>query len=672
MSKVNFYTKVLFIFCVTTLFSLAFVLGFTQTSALALETEADNEFFADVQNADEDAINLDDETNDSSEISDDSLLTLPVGVPETGQYWYKEGSNYSFYKDGELQTGLIETDLKLNNTIGVYHKYWIDSSTQHLVFNQLIGPINYEGNTFYAYATSGGYFLSAAKYRISSTGYFYVANSDGWLLSGVTKTCEIDGSQQVYVVDENLHVVIPGYVVFAGKLYYNRSDLAYAVKGIYYTGDGHALIADNNGVMLQGFQTIGGHIYYLDEDGRTVAGLFTVNGFWYFGIHENNKCYLAVGKYRDPSTGYFYLANSKGALEDPGWLTTSAYDGHSELYYIDPDKHAIIPGLSNDEYLHYVRPDNGRVVRGVYGVTSTRAYLADSTGHILDPGWHVTGDFTGGVLQRYYVEEDHLTSAEFFTVSGNRYYSIPGYYFVLRGKLYVVYNGVGRFLLADNGGVMPSFAGMLVSAIYDGHNERYYLDSAQKSGYFGCVLGFISFGGHLYYGREDTGYVYRNCYFSSGGHNYWADGDGILEEIFHKFNDMYRWAQGYNSPTDYLILVDTPSCRIGIYEWSYGAGEWVAVKEWYCSPGAYSSPTATGTFYIQDRGYSFGTSSYTCYYWTQFYGNYLFHSVLYYPGGGIKDGRIGEHLSHGCVRLDIDNAHWIYNNIPRGTKVVIW
>ena len=27
-------------------------------------------------------------------------------------------------------------------------------------------------------------------------------------------------------------------------------------------------------------------------------------------------------------------------------------------------------------------------------------------------------------------------------------------------------------------------------------------------------------------------------------------------------------------------------------------------------------------------------------------------------------------LSHGCVRLQIDNAKWIYDNIPSGTKVV--
>lgn len=55
------------------------------------------------------------------------------------------------------------------------------------------------------------------------------------------------------------------------------------------------------------------------------------------------------------------------------------------------------------------------------------------------------------------------------------------------------------------------------------------------------------------------------------------------------------------------------------------------------------------------------------------YGNYLFHSVLYSKyNGSLMDGRVGIPLSHGCVRLQIDNAKWIYDNIPRGTKVVIY
>ena len=36
------------------------------------------------------------------------------------------------------------------------------------------------------------------------------------------------------------------------------------------------------------------------------------------------------------------------------------------------------------------------------------------------------------------------------------------------------------------------------------------------------------------------------------------------------------------------------------------------------------------------------------------------------------DGRLGMNISAGCVRMQIDQAKWIYDNIPRGTKVVVY
>ena len=55
------------------------------------------------------------------------------------------------------------------------------------------------------------------------------------------------------------------------------------------------------------------------------------------------------------------------------------------------------------------------------------------------------------------------------------------------------------------------------------------------------------------------------------------------------------------------------------------------------------------------------------------YGDYLFHSVLYNKyNGSLNDGRLGMALSHGCVRLDINNAKWIYDVIPSGTTVVVY
>ena len=47
--------------------------------------------------------------------------------------------------------------------------------------------------------------------------------------------------------------------------------------------------------------------------------------------------------------------------------------------------------------------------------------------------------------------------------------------------------------------------------------------------------------------------------------------------------------------------------------------------------------------------------------------------MLYYQNSNrVMDGRLGINASHGCVRLAIENAKWIYDTIPRGTKVVTY
>ena len=134
---------------------------------------------------------------------------------------------------------------------------------------------------------------------------------------------------------------------------------------------------------------------------------------------------------------------------------------------------------------------------------------------------------------------------------------------------------------------------------------------------------------------------------------------------------MFQRAQNMSSRTNWLILVDTRTNKTAVY---YGSrGNWAEMKYWNCTTGAAGSPTVKGSFTVQSKGLAFG-SGYTCWYYTQFYGNYLFHSILYNPGSktSVQDGRLGINASHGCIRLSLANAKWIYDNIPRGTKVYIY
>lgn len=134
---------------------------------------------------------------------------------------------------------------------------------------------------------------------------------------------------------------------------------------------------------------------------------------------------------------------------------------------------------------------------------------------------------------------------------------------------------------------------------------------------------------------------------------------------------MYKKAQGYSSSTRWLILADTRNeCAVGVFEGS--RGNWTLRKYWAAGPGRPSTPTVRGQFTVTGKGYVFG-HGYSCYYYTQFYGDYLFHSIKYYQGTRrVMDGRLGQRVSAGCVRLAISNAKWLYDNIPYGTKVVTY
>ena len=48
------------------------------------------------------------------------------------------------------------------------------------------------------------------------------------------------------------------------------------------------------------------------------------------------------------------------------------------------------------------------------------------------------------------------------------------------------------------------------------------------------------------------------------------------------------------------------------------------------------------------------------------------HSILFNASGTeIIDDRLGMALSHGCIRLAVENAQWIYDNILDTTTIII-
>lgn len=100
------------------------------------------------------------------------------------------------------------------------------------------------------------------------------------------------------------------------------------------------------------------------------------------------------------------------------------------------------------------------------------------------------------------------------------------------------------------------------------------------------------------------------------------------------------------------------------------------IREMIASAGKAETPTPTGWYRINGRGYAFFSYKYQegAYYWVRFLGNYLFHSIPFDPNRNIKQSeaeKLGQPASHGCVRLSLENAKWFYDNVPDGTLVII-
>lgn len=153
----------------------------------------------------------------------------------------------------------------------------------------------------------------------------------------------------------------------------------------------------------------------------------------------------------------------------------------------------------------------------------------------------------------------------------------------------------------------------------------------------------------------------------------------IINKIFGKFNrgeDYINTASefvnsgNFSSSTNYFIWVNLKKFKVNVFEGS--TNKWRLIHSYICTIGKPSTPTPKGTYTIGIKGLYFGVEKgYKCWYYTQFYGNYLFHSIIYNLDGSVRDGRLGMALSDGCVRLSKENAKWIYDNIPKGTKVYI-
>lgn len=127
----------------------------------------------------------------------------------------------------------------------------------------------------------------------------------------------------------------------------------------------------------------------------------------------------------------------------------------------------------------------------------------------------------------------------------------------------------------------------------------------------------------------------------------------------------------------YKILVDISDQRVYVGQWT-GAGYTKLVKTFICSTGKNETPTPLGTYQAGGKagGEWYYFKDFNCYAkWAyRIVGGILFHSVVYSSSKQLRRSTVsnlGRKASHGCVRLKVEDAKWIYDNCARGTTVYI-
>lgn len=144
-----------------------------------------------------------------------------------------------------------------------------------------------------------------------------------------------------------------------------------------------------------------------------------------------------------------------------------------------------------------------------------------------------------------------------------------------------------------------------------------------------------------------------------------------VEDIDKKIIEGYINDKYFKNPSKYLIWVDL--LRQNTHILIYSKEGYKLYKTMPCSTGINTAPTTRGVFRITERGNWFYSSYYRqgFKYWVRFNGPYLFHSLPMDKSGKIVDYTLGKKASHGCVRLRVADAYWIYKNIPNNTIVYV-
>lgn len=419
-----------------------------------------------------------------------------------------------------------------------------------------------------------------------------------------------------------------------------------------------------NGVKQYGAITIDGKNYYLDD----TTGVKKTDTWVGLSYYDGNGVRFESG---DHQAGlekiHYYFVN--GEKQTNVWHKKSYYDAEgkrveSGVYTIDGATYYFINGVKqvNVTIGNYTYGSDGKRVANAYATINGKKIYLNANGQKATGLYKVDGKYI------------YFTKGVAYSKTGWKKIGSKVYYFK-KGAAVTGLNKINKktYYFSSSAVLQKGFKTV--------NKKKYYFTKTGKLGVIGAAkTGLFKVGSSYYYANANGVLtVSKTVKINNKYYKFNKNGKAVSIKKVSYTSTMDAKAQSYSSPTKYLILVSRSQHRVSIYKGS--KNNWKRVKSFLCGDGKASTPTITGVFhtgttagrYAKARYFDSGSSR--CWYATRITGGYLFHSVLYTQSSSpttVKDGRVGMGVSHGCIRLKLQNAKWIYDNIPRTTTVVIY
>lgn len=183
---------------------------------------------------------------------------------------------------------------------------------------------------------------------------------------------------------------------------------------------------------------------------------------------------------------------------------------------------------------------------------------------------------------------------------------------------------------------------------------------------------------------RDDGWTLVEAYNSSyGPNNSNRRGYGTTDDLIQGYVETKK-LKTFTPKTEYGLLIDKLTQRLYILT-EDGLFTTLLISTGYPTSDKPWNETPAGEFYLSSKVGDFPSGNMTCGYGMRFNCGDILHETPYILNEkyNIKDYSytekyLGEKASHGCVRVqrkqneDGVNMKWIWDNVPIGTKLLIW